>query len=326
MLLALRLILQFTGHLSIRSAILLPWREALLALAALLLAGCAMRPPALPSQNNLICAERVALQALLSEFQDSPHPLKWPAAHRGNADRSARSAPAENSLAAFANAWKMGVPIVEFDVRSSRDNELFIFHDRTVPLPHDAVRRPTVRRAVRELFARELKAVRLSDSVHSKIPTLREVGELLKDQPVLLLPEPKEHELDFLRSFLKILSASGIAPQSIVQCLSLEVLSAVRLLAPQQMVLARVRSPADLDLVLPYHPNIVQLDEDYASPAILERIHSAHARVLIKTLDRLDDSSSHRAALLTRGVDIVLTDYAASLRWEVCAGYPTLDS
>ncbi|MGN6872595.1 MAG: glycerophosphodiester phosphodiesterase [Solirubrobacteraceae bacterium] len=67
-------------------------------------------------------------------------------AHRGAWGAATPNAPAENTLEAFEAAIALGVDMIEFDVRRTRDGQLVVFHDarvKTVPtssLPYDALR------------------------------------------------------------------------------------------------------------------------------------------------------------------------------------------
>ena len=83
----------------------------LLVLMALLSSACGRAPSTVPSATPAPAA-----------------PAKWPnvlvVAHRGGA----ALAP-ENTLAAFDNALKIGVDMVECDVHLSQDGELVVMHD-----------------------------------------------------------------------------------------------------------------------------------------------------------------------------------------------------
>ena len=53
-------------------------------------------------------------------------PEKGLCAHRGGCETYP-----ENTLATFREAIQLGAHMIEFDVRRSRDNQLFFYHDPT---------------------------------------------------------------------------------------------------------------------------------------------------------------------------------------------------
>ena len=104
-----------------------------------------------------------------------------PIAHRGfdNGDIP------ENSMEAFQNAIDRGYGI-ELDVQLTKDNEVIVFHDTNLKrLTGDD-------RDVKDITYEELKSLNL-ENTKEKIPTLREVIELVNNQ-VPLIVEIKEVE------------------------------------------------------------------------------------------------------------------------------------
>jgi glycerophosphoryl diester phosphodiesterase len=96
-------------------------------------------------------------------------------AHRGGA----ALAP-ENTLAAFANALKLGVDMVECDVHLSKDGELIVMHDFTVSRTTNGIGE------IRELTLAELKQLNAAAKFvggsfpAQPVPTLDEVLDLIK--------------------------------------------------------------------------------------------------------------------------------------------------
>ena len=78
-------------------------------------------------------------------------------AHRGDW----RNFP-ENSLEAIDNAIKMGVDIVELDVKKTKDGELILMHDRTLD------RTTTGKGKVEDHTLAEIKDLRLRNGCHIK--------------------------------------------------------------------------------------------------------------------------------------------------------------
>ncbi len=69
----------------------------------------------------------VSARGSVAAVEPRPH-RPWIIAHRG-----ASAAKRENTLAAFAEAAKLGADAVEFDVRRTVDGELVVHHDAVIP-------------------------------------------------------------------------------------------------------------------------------------------------------------------------------------------------
>ena len=110
------------------------------------------------------------------------------AAHRGCC-----AAYPENTMPAFRAALEANVDQIEFDVRVTRDNELVIIHDATVDRTTNGTGK------VADKLLSEIKA--LDAGLHkgeefrgTRIPTLIEFMELIKDHPTITLDiELKEY-------------------------------------------------------------------------------------------------------------------------------------
>lgn len=96
------------------------------------------------------------------------------AAHRGW-----KSKYPENTMEAFDAALKLGVDQLETDVRITKDGALVLIHDATVDRTTNGSGK------VCELMLTELKALDAGNG--TKIPTLTEFMELVKDHPTITL-------------------------------------------------------------------------------------------------------------------------------------------
>ena len=100
-------------------------------------------------------------------------------AHRGDW----RNAP-ENSMSAIDRALKMGVDIVEIDVRKTKDGHLIVMHDKTVD------RTTNGKGKIAEIMLDSIKKLTLKNGAgmktKHKVPILREVLMRIKGKPLLL--------------------------------------------------------------------------------------------------------------------------------------------
>lgn len=88
------------------------------------------------------------------------------------AHRGASGYAPENSLEAFKRALELNASIVEFDVHSTRDDEIVVMHDK------DIMRTTDGRGLIKEFSLKEIKKFTLSNG--EPIPTSREVFHVLK--------------------------------------------------------------------------------------------------------------------------------------------------
>lgn len=93
--------------------------------------------------------------------------------HRG----AAGIAP-ENSINSIKEAIKAGVDAIEFDVRLSKDNKLYLIHDPTLSRTHD------VEQHISELNSSDIKKIKSKNGDH--IPSIEEALEICKDKVVFI--------------------------------------------------------------------------------------------------------------------------------------------
>lgn len=113
------------------------------------------------------------------------------AAHRGWCGKYP-----ENTMEAFRAALDLGVDQLETDVRITKDGELVLIHDATLDRTTNGAG------LVRDYTLKELKALDAGSSKdpafwECRIPTLKELMELVKDHPTITLDiELKEYPVD----------------------------------------------------------------------------------------------------------------------------------
>ncbi|MBS9461073.1 glycerophosphodiester phosphodiesterase family protein [Flagellimonas sp. 389] len=119
--------------------------------------------------------QTISIDTLIANLKDSKDNQVIIVAHRGDW----RNAP-ENSLQAIENCIKMGVDMVEIDIRETKDGQLVLMHDETID------RTTTGTGKVSEVTWEYLQTLQLRDGIgHEtphKIPTLEETLLLSKDK------------------------------------------------------------------------------------------------------------------------------------------------
>ena len=113
------------------------------------------------------------------------------AAHRGWCEKYP-----ENTMEAFRAALEIGVDQIETDVRITKDGELVLIHDQTVD-------RTTLSQGrvcdftLAELRGMDAGSKKGEEFRGARIPTLRELFELVKDHPTITLDlELKEYPVE----------------------------------------------------------------------------------------------------------------------------------
>ena len=110
------------------------------------------------------------------------------AAHRG-----ASASHPENTMEAFRAAIEMGVDQIETDVRITADGELVLIHDATVDRTTNGTGK-VAQMTLAELKALDAGCKKDPKFTGAKIPTFRELLELVKDHPTMTLDiELKEY-------------------------------------------------------------------------------------------------------------------------------------
>ena len=153
------------------------------------------------------------------------------AAHRGGALLWP-----ENSLLAFRNAIALGADFLELDVHLSRDGEVVVIHDATLP------RTTTGVGAVQDLMLAELRALSLKDKdgrvTDETIPSLDDVAALAGPTPIGLLLEIKADERrarhpGIEEKVFAILDHHGLTMRAVVMSFEPETVRRVRELRPE---------------------------------------------------------------------------------------------
>jgi len=144
------------------------------------------------------------------------------AGHRGY-----KSAYPENTLLAFRQVLDLGVGMLEFDLRMSKDKTVMVFHDEKLERTSNGTG------YLSDHSLAELKQLDAGGWFGAcfeglKIPTLEELCELLRDYPdVLLNVEVKrgDHDREVVDQAVATLTAYGYLPRCVFTCFDAEVIA-----------------------------------------------------------------------------------------------------
>jgi hypothetical protein len=145
--------------------------------------------------------------------------------------------------------------------------------------------------------------------------SLMEALELLQSMPASRFQlDLKGDDIALIDAIIPLAQKVGVPNRLVFQCETSECLSLVRVKLPEAQTLARVHDPISLSAALEQSPHVVQLDADVVTPEIVERIHRAHSKLLVKVLDEVGDRPETWAKVRDSGADILLSDKATAVQ------------
>ena len=246
-------------------------------------------------------------RSVLARLYEKSSPLRWPSAHRG-----AQAFGPENSLDAVRGAAQAGIPLIEIDVRRNADGTLFLYHDRRLDGRKVSGPSQLIGRRAESLDDRELQLLRYAGGAPSPLATYAEALDAVAPYRTTLQLDVKGEPWAVIDQAVHIAREKGQAHQIMVQCQRLSTLAYVREKFPDIAVLARAHSVADVRKAYRKLPDIIQIEEAWISPVLVQEIHAAGSKILVKSLDTMD-TAEHWQRLFDAGVDIVLTDKAVQM-------------
>lgn len=229
-------------------------------------------------------------------------------AHRG----ASRECP-ENTLVAFRTALERGADGIECDVQLTKDGELVVIHDERINRTTDGTG------WVKDHTFAELRALDaggwFAPAFHgARIPTLREVLELVAPQTRVINVELKNNRVGYVGLEAKVIAAlhqCGILAKTIVSSFNHRSLHLVKTIDPSArlgfLYVATLRSPVRRAVELgaeAIHPPRLAV-----SPLLVRRAHASKLKVHVWTVN--SPKEMHR--MITCGVDAVFTDDPAAM-------------
>lgn len=214
----------------------------------------------------------------------------------------------ENSLSAIKEAIRLGVDIIEIDVKVSKDGIPMLMHDGKVD-------RTTTGKGDLETQTfealRKLRLVSNGKVTEETIPTLEEALQIAKGHILVDLDLKTDH----IDKVIEVVKKVGGEDFVIFFDSDYEVLAKVDAASKKFMLMPRAQSLAMADSALTrFKPEVIHIDEDFYTPEVTGLIRKKGARVWINALgdpDKEIRKGNAREALkeLTRqGANIIQTD------------------
>ena len=274
-----------------------------------------------PTWNKTICilflvlglsslAQETKLDHILDDYHNHPE-MVLVAAHRATNPNYP-----ENSLAAIAESIRIGVDIVEIDIRKSKDGKLVIMHDRTIDRTTNGTGK------VDDFTLAELKAFRLkfgNDITEEQIPTFEEVLQLTKGKILLDVDFKLEGEASVRQTFA-LIEKYGMEDQILFFLYDSPETTQYQKLNKDIKIMPRAYSRKDIRAIKKLEDiSIVHIDDSYYRDGTMRRLINSGYRVWINALGKYDrmeaqeKNSGFDALMSHKYVNVIQTDLPEAL-------------
>jgi glycerophosphoryl diester phosphodiesterase len=255
------------------------------------------------------------------------HPYFIPDKFLVIAHRGGPSLGPENTLYTFRNAVKLGVDVLEMDVRSTKNGQLIILHDDTVDRTTNATG-PVLNYTLIELKKLDAAHRWSPDKGQTfplrnkgvKIPTLAEVFDAFPQTKMNL--EIKDTRSSTIQSLCRLIRDHQMTNKVVVASFDTDSLKKFRRLCPQVATSAGASEArlffglqkTYLEAVYSPDAQVLQVPETLGDLRIVNKrfIDAAHARNMRVQVWLVNDVRSMQR-LLELGVDGIMTDYPQRL-------------
>jgi glycerophosphoryl diester phosphodiesterase len=212
----------------------------------------------------------------------------------------------ENTLAAFKKAVELGADGVEFDVQLTKDGEIVVIHDEFID------RTMNGSGLVKDHTFAELRDMNVGEFFNSefknqKIPTLREVLEIVKDMEIINI-ELKNHLSypNLETKVLKLVDEFKIRDEVIISSFNHYSLEKIKKIQPAiktgALLMAKIINPADYAFKRGFdalHMQFLTIDQ-----TTIEKAHFMGMKICAYTVNYSESAID----LLEKGVDMIITD------------------
>jgi glycerophosphoryl diester phosphodiesterase len=223
----------------------------------------------------------------------------------------------ENSLAAMKESIRIGVDIIETDVRETKDGVLVCLHDEKID------RTTNGKGKVEDMTFAELQKYNLLFNGHptsEKVPTFEQVLKLVKGK-IMLDIDYKEEGNRAATNTTKMLRAMNMEKQCLFFLYDYKDAPTFYTLDSHLQFMIRTHNAAEVDTVLHLHYAIpaIHADDSFYTDSLMAVIRSSGKRVWMNALGKYDDmeekqkGSGFDAMLAMKQTDDIQTNYPEEL-------------
>lgn len=214
----------------------------------------------------------------------------------------------ENSIPAIKEGIRLGVDIIETDVKVSKDGIPMLMHDGKVDRTTNG-KGDLEYQTYEEL--RKLRLVVKGKITNEKIPTLEEALNLAKGKILVDL----DLKTSNIQPVIDVIKKTGTRDMVFFFDSDYEMLEKVDAADKKYMLMPRAYSYAMADSALKlFQPEVVHIDSKFYTPEVTSLIKGKHARIWINALGEPDEEirkGNAKAAifeLIKNGANVIQTD------------------
>lgn len=269
--------------------------------------------------RRLICFQFIFFLGFIAQGQSNAVVIRQRLLDAGSptvlvaAHRAVHNVYPENSLKAIEESIRLGVDIIEIDVKVSKDGIPFLMHDRTMD------RTTTGKGDPEDYTWKELQQLFIVDKgkkTKLRIPSLHDALELAYGKILIDL----DLKTDKIEDVIKVVEKTNNKEFVFFFDSDYEVLSRIQEADKEFMIMPRAYSIQQVDSAISlFDPPVVHIDFSFYSPQCVASIRSSNARVWINALGDADkdlkEGRDKRALknLLEHGATVIQTDEPALL-------------
>ncbi|CBK75228.1 Glycerophosphoryl diester phosphodiesterase [Butyrivibrio fibrisolvens 16/4] len=243
--------------------------------------------------------------AFLNEFNYLPADADEDIVVQVVAHRGYSGAYPENTLSAFAGAYAHGAKTVEFDVRTTKDGELVIYHDDTLE-KLDGSETSIADHTYEELMELDAGEWYSEEFARERIPTLEQVLDLLQSTNMRMFCELKElgTNPEAIYQVYDMFQNRGLLDKVIFLSFNYDYLSVIKEINPDQPIM-KLESFGKSTLPTKYPAEYYGINMKTLTPRTVRAIHEAGGKVY----SYAPETKGQMLSLQRLGVDGVITDY-----------------
>ncbi|MHA7942856.1 glycerophosphodiester phosphodiesterase family protein [Formosa sp. 3Alg 14/1] len=254
-------------------------------------------------------AQNTKLDSLITNYNNQDYVMA--VAHRAVHDKYP-----ENSVEAINEAIRIGVDIVEIDVRETKDGKLIIMHDSSIDRSTNGTG------LVKDLEWKDLKNLKLKidDSItDQKILTLAEVFQFTKGKIFLDLDFKSLSERGAKTAF-KLIEKYQVEKEVIFYLYDYTKAPKIHAINPNVKIMPRAYSAEDVENILKYdYITVIQVDDRFYTDNLLKKAFDKGMRVWVNALGDYDDMetvekySGFEKCFDKKYINVIQTDHPQQL-------------
>lgn len=200
--------------------------------------------------------------------------------------RAAHNKYPENSMAAIREAIRIGVDVVEVDVRETKDSVLVIMHDKTI------TRMTGKPGNVKDYTYQELQQFPLlfnGQPTAEKIPTFEEVLQTVKGK-VMLDIDFKEGSAEAARKTCALVAATGTHKQVLFFLYAAKYAPMLHELDKDMPIMPRAHSAEETEAIMKQGKYAaIHIDDSFYSDSVMSKVREHGERIWTNALGKYDE-------------------------------------